>query len=93
MSSLRKEKVRIVNEIVQTRIKINIHLDKLLADFIQEIYAKRKNKTGVAVVRKDQGQTEGNQMTLKLLRSIRQIFNFSLHEKIEDDMVKNSCNQ
>lgn len=40
VKSSEREKVRIENEIVQTRIKINSHLDKLLADLIHEIYAK-----------------------------------------------------
>ncbi|CAG2210091.1 unnamed protein product [Mytilus edulis] len=40
LTSLQEEKNRIENDVVQTRIKINNHLDKLQADLIQDLYAK-----------------------------------------------------
>ncbi|XP_071126771.1 uncharacterized protein [Mytilus edulis] len=40
LKSLQEEKKRIETDILQTRIKINNHLDKLQADLIQTLYAK-----------------------------------------------------
>ncbi|XP_063414507.1 transcription intermediary factor 1-beta-like [Mytilus trossulus] len=46
LTSLQEEKKRIENDIAQTRIKINNHLDKLQADLIQTLYAKVKKENG-----------------------------------------------
>ncbi|CAC5423037.1 unnamed protein product [Mytilus coruscus] len=40
LTSLQEERIRIENDIAQTRIKINNHLDILQADLIQNLYAK-----------------------------------------------------
>ncbi|XP_052077166.1 uncharacterized protein LOC127715168 [Mytilus californianus] len=45
LTSLQEVRKKIENEIVQTRIKINNHLDKLQADLIQELYAKEANES------------------------------------------------
>ncbi|CAG2210098.1 unnamed protein product [Mytilus edulis] len=46
LTSLQEEKKRIENDIAQTRIKINNHLDKLQANLIQTLYAKVKKANG-----------------------------------------------
>ncbi|CAG2210099.1 unnamed protein product [Mytilus edulis] len=46
LTSLQEEKERIENDIAQTRIKINNHLDKMQADLIQTLYAKVKKENG-----------------------------------------------
>ncbi|CAG2239855.1 unnamed protein product [Mytilus edulis] len=46
LKSLQEEKKKIENDIAQTRIKINNHLDKLQADLIQNLYAKVKKENG-----------------------------------------------
>ncbi|CAG2210089.1 unnamed protein product [Mytilus edulis] len=97
LTSLQEERQRIENGIVQTRIKINNHLDKLQADLIQDLYVKElKERKKIQQVLKSLEEREGqlkeiqtNFVNIKKYASDIQLF-LSM-KQIENSIVKDEA--
>ncbi|XP_063416239.1 uncharacterized protein LOC134697882 [Mytilus trossulus] len=94
LTSLQEKKKRIENDIVQTRIKINNHLDKLQADLIQTLYTKvekanEKIQQVLKSLEKKQCQIKEYQNTFENIRKYATDVQLFLSMKLmETNMVK-----